>query len=67
MASGHILQLGRSTSLQHVDALDTQLMVASKNCEELSSGRRPAFKLQIALITSDEVKREDHDLARTGL
>ena len=67
MAGGHILQPGRSTSLQHVNALDMRLMVASKNCEELSSGRGSAFKLQIAPITGDEVNREDHDLARTGL
>ena len=30
MAGGHILQPGRSISLQHVDALDMRLMVASK-------------------------------------
>ena len=54
-------------SLQHVDALDMRLMVASKNCEELLSGRGSAFKVQIAPITGDEVNRKDHDLARTGL
>ena len=64
MAGGHILQPGRSTSLQHVDALDMRFMVASKNCEELSSGRGSASSYR---LLGDEVNREDHDLARTGL
>jgi hypothetical protein len=42
MVVGHRLQPGRSMSLQHVDALDMRLMVASKNYEELSSRRRSA-------------------------
>lgn len=42
MVVGHRLQPGRSMSLQHVVALDMRLMVASKNYEELSSGRRSA-------------------------
>jgi hypothetical protein len=42
MVVAHRLQPGRSMSLQHVDALDMRLMVASKNYEELSSGRRSA-------------------------
>ena len=39
MVGGHLLQPVRSSILQHVDALDMRLMMASKNCEELSSGR----------------------------
>ena len=42
MVGGHIFQLGRSTSLHHVNALDMRLMVASKNYEELSSERGSA-------------------------
>ena len=41
MVGDHLLQPGRSSILQHVE-LDMRLMVASKNCEELSSGRGSA-------------------------
>ena len=47
MVGGHIFQLGRSTSLHHVNALDIRLMVASKNCEELLSGRRSASSYRL--------------------
>jgi hypothetical protein len=47
MADGHLLQPGHSTSLQHVDALDMRLMVASKNCEKLSSGRGSASSYRL--------------------
>jgi hypothetical protein len=42
MAGGHLLQLGRSASIEHVDVFGVRLLVASKNCEVPSSGRRSA-------------------------
>jgi hypothetical protein len=47
MADDHLLQPGRSMSLQHVDALDMRLMVALKNCEALSSGRVSASSCRL--------------------
>jgi hypothetical protein len=42
MASGHLLQPVRSVSIQHVNVFGMRLLVASKNCEAPSSGRRSA-------------------------
>jgi hypothetical protein len=42
MATGHLLRPGCSTSIQHVDVFGVRLLVASKNYEVPSSGRRLA-------------------------
>ena len=65
MVGGHIFQLGRSTSLHHVNALDMRLMVASKNCEELLSGRRSASSYR--LLRSPAMRSTGRTMILQGL
>jgi hypothetical protein len=66
MVGGHLLQPGRSASIQHVDVFGVQLAGIKKNYEVPSSGKEVGFKLHLAApIVGDEDDRED--LARAEL